>query len=224
MSNKRILITRLLGLNSTLKNWALQNNYLFLEKAFIRFEKSKNVVIPQTDWIFFSSPNGVKIYLESYKIQAKKIAALSSGTAKELEGNKFKVDFIGQSNQSTTEIALALKKEINQQEKVLFPLSSISKKNISNQLKAEQKIEIEIYKTLPIKDQVSDELAAIIFTSPSNAQGFFSSNKLAPSTHIVAIGQSTKMEVERHTTNSINVADSYDENGIIRKLNALLFG
>ena len=223
MSSKTVLITRALAQNSTLRSWAINGKYKLIEQPFIRFEKIPNLEIPVSDWIFFSSPNGVRIYLENYKIQAKKIGALSNGTVKILKENNINVDFVGQANQSTIDIGLNFANQLNKREIVLFPLSDISKKNISNQLTDEQKIELEIYKTVLLNQKIKQAIDVIIFTSPSNVLGFFECNQISTSALIVAIGESTKVEIEKHTPLSVTVANSYNEESIVDVLNQFTF-
>ena len=85
--SKIILVTRFLRSGSAIRQWADQNQYQLIEKPFIKTVAVTGLIIPPTDWIFFSSPQGVQLYLDNYPVKAKKIAALSEGTALELEGN-----------------------------------------------------------------------------------------------------------------------------------------
>jgi uroporphyrinogen-III synthase len=168
------------------------------------------------DWVFFNSSNAVKwFYHNKETIKRKfKIAALSQGTADELNKLKVPVDFIG--NGTIAEIALAFQKQLNEDEVVLFPLSNISKKSIPSQLKANQVLCVEVYETLLNREIVINH-DVVLFTSPSNVQGYLVENKLPEI--CIAIGETTEkclLDLDANVTQ----AASYQSNSWIPFLEA----
>jgi uroporphyrinogen-III synthase len=188
---KSILVTRSLKADSLIRKWAAEKNIELIEKSFIETVALTGLTIPTTDWIFFSSPQSVNLYFTHYKLLAKKVAALSNGTAAELSSQNIKADFIGSDAKPTKEIGRDFFNQINSTETVLFPLSDISKKNISSQTKTDTVIELITYKTALVSDKLNDIPGIILFTSPSNVDGFLLSNKPELKTQILAIGETT---------------------------------
>src|SRR5690606_17051353 len=122
---KTILITRSLQPTSKIRIWAAEHQLKLIEKSFIQTLAVTGLSIPETDWIFFSSPQGVKLYFENYPLVAKKIAALSDGTADAVLRENLSSSFIGNNSKSTREIAQDFFNKIEKSASVLFPLSDI---------------------------------------------------------------------------------------------------
>lgn len=219
---KSILVTRLLRDDSLIRKWAAEKNITLIEKSFIETVAVAGLTIPKTDWIFFSSPQSVKLYFGHYKLAAKKVAALSHGTAAELSSLDLKVDFIGSDKKTTKEIGHDFFKQINSTETVLFPLSDISKKNISSQTKTENVIELITYKTALVNEKLKDIPGIILFTSPSNVDGFLLSNNFELGTQILAIGETTGARLRELGMKDILVSKSTNEKELVKALRGLI--
>jgi uroporphyrinogen-III synthase len=219
---KSILVTRSLKADSLIRKWAAEKNIELIEKSFIETVAVTGLTIPKSDWIFFSSPQSVNLYFAHYKLAAKKVAALSNGTAAELSNNNVKADFIGSDSKTTKEIGNDFFKQTKSAETVLFPLSDISKRNISSQVKTENVIELITYKTALVSDKLNDLPGVILFTSPSNVDGFLLSNKPELKTQILAIGETTAARLRELGMKDILVSDSTNEKELVKALRGLI--
>ncbi|MBK6951514.1 MAG: uroporphyrinogen-III synthase [Crocinitomicaceae bacterium] len=219
---KSILVTRSLKADSLIRKWTGEKKIDLIEKSFIETVAITGLTIPETDWIFFSSPQSVNLYFAHYKLAANKVAALSNGTAAELSIRGIEVDFIGSDSKPTKEIGHDFFNQIKSVETVLFPLSDISKKNISSQVKTENVTELITYKTALVSDKLSDIPGIILFTSPSNVDGFLLSNRPELKTQILAIGETTAARLRELGMKDILVSESTNEKELVKTLRGLI--
>lgn len=219
---RSILVTRLLKDDSLIRKWAAEKQIDLIEKSFIETVAVTGLAIPKTDWIFFSSPQSVKLYFAHYKLAAKKVAALSLGTYAELSSYALSVDYVGSDSKSTKEIGSDFFKQIDSSETVLFPLSDISKKNISSQNNSKKVIELITYKTELVNDKLEQIPAIILFTSPSNVDGFLLQNTPELKTQILAIGATTGGHLRSLGFKDILISDSTNEKELVKALRGLL--
>ncbi|MBI3134902.1 MAG: uroporphyrinogen-III synthase [Bacteroidetes bacterium] len=223
MENKKtILITRQLRDDSLIRKWTLENSVQLIEKSFIQTAAVNGLSIPETDWVFFSSPQGVRLYFEHYPLKAKKLGALSEGTAQALSEYGHTADFTGNSAASTKETGLAFFKQIRADQTVLFPLSDISKKNISSQKTTQKVVELITYKTELRTEKLSYTPTLVLFTSPSNADGFLIQNTMSPQTKILAIGETTAGHLHELGFTQITVSESTNERDLIKAITRLI--
>ncbi len=156
--------------------------------------------LPQANWIFFSSKNAVKYYLDKFFIEnACKIGAVGSATAQYLHQKGYSTHFIG--DDENTEIdAQKFSSLIKEFDKVLFPCSDKSIRTFQKALKHEQVIDFPVYQVQYKKSaNVLDNSHLYIFTSPSNVHSFFNAgNTISDNAKIIAIGKKT-MEVLEET-------------------------
>lgn len=216
------MITRHLAPRSALLNWAAQHQVELIHESFIRFEVIRGLDIPVTDWIFFSSPAGARLYLENYPIRASHVAALSSGTAEELVRLKCVPGFVGDAAADPAAIGQSFFSKIGPAESVLFPLSEISKKSVSAAADIHPVTEMILYKTLPDPRKLAVEPDLVIFTSPSNVRAFLQDNRLRPDTLIVALGKTTKRELQELGFTQVYLPESTEERALIRLLDGLV--
>ena len=219
---KNILITRELSTSSSIRQWAADHNLHLIEKSFIETVAVTGLEIPKTDWIFFSSPRGAELYLAIYPINAKKIAALAEGTAEQLTELGYKPNFTGNSGESTRQIGQQFFAEINPTETVLFPLSDISRRAVSSQKGDHTIIELITYKTQLVSEKLAQQPDIILFTSPSNVDGFLLTNKVTPQTHMLAIGETTADHLRSLDFANVHVSKSTDEKALIKTLELIL--
>lgn len=159
-------------------------------QALISFEPLPVQEIPQTEIIFFSSPRGVKFYLDDYTIGSKTICAcVGMSTAQELEKRGIKPAFIGQDNLSIEEVAEAFRGFAGDHT-VLFPNSNISLGTIASTLPQKQVHRIAIYRTVPQLKTIAP-CDIYVFSSPSNVSSFFKENKIDKDSLVIAWGNST---------------------------------
>lgn len=192
----------------------LKHNYVF--ESFITASPVPFNLPNHFDWIFFNSPNAVRWFYnnkQSEKIQSK-IAALSAGTAEELTKLDVEIDFIGHG--AVEDIAHLFLKELKNDERVLFPLSNISKKSIPNLLPTHQIHCVTVYQTNIIPKPIKP-CDVVLFTSPSNVQGYLVNNSLPK--QCVAIGETTNQYLNKLGAKVVQLS-SYHSNSWIPFLEA----
>lgn len=221
MESKRILVSRNLAFESKLRDWANAHQFQLIELPFIRIDPILNVEIPATEWVFFSSPNGLDVYFENYPLIAKKIGVYGVGTLLRLEEIGMSADFVGDTSKTPNEIGAQFFESIAEPTTVLFPLSQLSKKSISSMNKINTCFEKVIYETSLVGQEISDIDFAIL-TSPSNIDGFLLENE-PKDTHFIVLGETSKKHFERlGITNKLEVPASADESAVILLLERLL--
>ena len=188
--NSSILITRRLKSNSLLRDWIEENGFVLEEQAFIKIEAIRHLEIPKTAWIFFSSPAGAELFLDNYKIEAKKIGVFGEGTNEILVNHGLTASFIGDSSKTSAEIARKFFEEV-QNESVLFPISQLSKRNISSHGNPNQIVELNSYRTQLVEKNLAEKPTIIIFTSTSNVDGYLFSNQISEENKIIVFGETT---------------------------------
>lgn len=171
--------------------------------------------IPQADWIFFSSKNGVKHFLAQTKIEpGQKLAAVGKGTSDELRKHNLRADFIG--GTADTRIIAKQFGAIAGRSIVLFPQAKGSMKTVQQQLPLAKVIDLTVYETLsrPAKDIPACDV--MVFTSPSNVEAFFASNKISKTQKVVAMGHATGSTLKEKGIVSFVTPGTFDDAGLVR--------
>lgn len=219
---KTILVTRELRSDALIRQWALERNFHLIAQAFIETVAVTGLEIPETDWIFFSSPQSVELYFAHYPLKAKKIAALSEGTAHALLQLRQTPSFVGNPNKVTKQIGQDFFAQLAADEAVLFPLSDISKRQISSQGTQQRIHELVTYRTALKGIRLPQTPAVILFTSPSNVDGYLLQNKISTASHLLAIGHTTADHLKHLGYTRVTVSESTQEKMLIRGLESLL--
>ena len=217
----RILVTKKYSRNSLLKKWCDTNDKELICRPFITTKASEQIEIKETDWIFFSSPRGVKHFLENYSIENQKIAALSLGTAEAVKHYGYACDFVGNPDLETTDIGLAFR-DMVLGDSVLFPISNRSLHRVQSVFEIDQIHNCVVYHTTPLQLNIPENIAVAIVTSPSNAEGLILSG-ISDKTFMIAFGKSTEAYLKKHwDLAKIRVTEAYTDAAIIQQLEAHL--
>jgi|GEM_PF-3166060 len=194
---KHILITSDSASFDAVEEWCAKRSYALTRAPQIQTKPILNLAIPQTDWIFFSSPKGAALYMAHYPIKAKKIAVYGEGTKAELTKAHLNIDFRGKMDQSSSQIGRNFAKHIGTVATVLFPLSDRSLKTIYHEIPSQQRIEINTYQTKLTPSKFHTPPSIILFTSPSNFESYTSLYQIEDKTQLIAIGKSTEQEIAK---------------------------
>jgi uroporphyrinogen-III synthase len=220
IERKSILVSRNLLSDSVLRTWCLARGIDLVEAPFIRIDPVLNVEIPATDWVFFSSPNGLDIYFDNYPLLAPKIGVFGAGTESRLVQKGIKANFVGDTSKSPAEIGNEFFDGLSIEESVLFPLSQLSKKSIAVMNKVNEVIEKVVYTTLVDGSEVP-EMDVAILTSPSNIDGFMLNNKVG-STKFIVLGATSKSHFKKLGLKAeVFVPESASEEAVIQLLEQL---
>ena len=215
---RRIFISRESRPDSPLENFCSEHGVELVSQPCIQTEVIPDLDFPETDWVFFSSPSGVELYFENYSLRAGKIAALGQGTGKLVQHYGYRADYIGLADNRPSQTGKEFAQIIQENEKVLFPISTISRKSISSQLPEQNKIEIAFYETEIINQEIPGNFSVAILTSPSNVNGFMQAGNILTDCYLLCLGETTEEHIKTHYSaykNVVNVGTS-EENWILK--------
>jgi hydroxymethylbilane synthase len=187
-------------------------------KSLIEFKTIKIKELPETDWIFFSSKQGVRYFFnQKPKIGSVKFGCIGTSTSAELRALGHRADFIGQS----TDVKLVGKQFSSKvgNGRVLFPIARGSRQSIQWQMvKRENVFNLEVYATLKHSVTVGEEFDIVVFTSPSNVEAFFEKNKVLPHQLVVAMGEATGNALVKEKVRKFTKPQSFDDLGLFQAI------
>ncbi|MCA1750515.1 MAG: uroporphyrinogen-III synthase, partial [Flavobacteriales bacterium] len=173
-------------------------------------------LLPETDWVFFSSPSGVRLFFDAFSLSAKsKIAVLGRGTATALRGTGRIPDFVPE----TTDVQAAVEAFANLpkgNETVLYPRSSESLLRLRTAIPAESLVDFPFYLTLPDPPDAPSDADYLVFTSPSNAGAYLGMHELQRGQKAVAIGRSTATRISEEGLTDFLVSTAPTPEGVWR--------
>lgn len=146
-----------------------------------------------TDWLFFSSKNGVKFFFEQAQPQfdphTTKLAAINAGTAAALYESGYTPDFIGEGADLSS---IAAQFDQLASGKIVFPQARNSMQTIQKGLQKNKMLHtLVVYENTPMQDVPERREEILVFTSPMSAKAYFSINSLQPFQELVSIGKTT---------------------------------
>lgn len=219
---KKILVSRNLSVDSKLREWATNHEHALIETPFIRIDPILDQDIIPSDWIFFSSPNGVDVYFDHYPILAKKIAVYGGGTLSRLEQRGIEANFVGDNRKTPEKIGEDFFNSIHPNEVVLFPVSQLSKKSIVNVNQANQCYEMVLYNTV-LEPTKMPKVDIAILTSPSNIDGYLMENTIENVIFIVMGATSLRHFNEKLPHLQIYMPEASTEEATIQLLEEILY-
>lgn len=219
--SKKVFISKQLSEDSYLKKIIQRLKWNIADVTLIKTEALPANDLPSFDWIFFSSKNAVKYFLESYGkdvLKDKKTGCLSVSTSGYLEAQGISADYTGTENDIQSIAEDFLKKCKHQT--VLFPCSNISNQSIGQYISGmAEAVYFPVYKTTEIHQELNEQFDYLIFTSPSNVRAFLKKNQIKDNAKIIAMGESTEKELLKHgIKNEIFLPAIFNENGIVAAL------
>ena len=188
---KSVFITSDISPEDNFSSAIMAKGFALSGQSLIRFEKTE-VVLPDCDWIFFTSKNGVQFFLGgSQKISSDiKIAAYGNETAKAIRDAGYTVDFTGTGDAEST--ATEFIKGVR--EKRIVFLQAVHAENTLREAigKFNTVTKLGAYNNEPVNNAVLPYYDILVFTSPMNARAFLSANTITGDQKIIAIGTTTK--------------------------------
>lgn len=191
-----VFITRTLGAGSKFKELLSRAGWKVEGESLVEFSPLPFREIPRADWIFFTSQNAVRFFFENIENQNLAIpksqwAALGEATARALAERVGRVDFTGAGDPAAT--AAAFKSQFHSKGSViLFPAARHSRLSLQSMLEPDFIcIRLEVYDNLPVAEPPFSDAEVLVFTSPMNAETYFSKHTLLTFQRVIAIGQTT---------------------------------
>jgi hydroxymethylbilane synthase len=182
------------------------------DEAFKQYIKDKDVVmyaqslvgitpidikeVPETEWIFFYSKNGIKHFFSQKKVAGneailkRKFAVMGNGSStllKQIIGKD--ADYIASSD---IQVSVNDFWKLVTKENVLFIKASNSLSSFEQAGKETQTKSIEVYSNFISESKNIPPCEIAAFTSPMNAKAFAQSQSLMKVKSIIAIGESTQ--------------------------------
>jgi hydroxymethylbilane synthase len=188
-------------------------------KSLIEFKQVEIYFLPISDWIFFSSKHAVRYFFnQNPKIGTVKFGCISKETSIELRQFGHRASFIGQN--TDTKMVGKQFAAIAGSAKVLFPIAKESMQSVQQQL-SRNAINLVVYETLKHPIDVNTATNILVFTSPSNVEAFFSTNKWQPHYKAVAMGEATESALYRKGVKKPTKPISFDDLGLLQCILAL---
>mgnify|MGYP001071406330 CR=1 FL=1 len=211
--NKRIFISRAIGESDYFKRYLSHFKHEVYATSLLEFSSVTLNGMPQTDWVFFSSKNGVKYFVAKYKdkMQHLQLAVIGSGTQKALEQHGLSPHFVGTDSDDVATIAQQFA-TLAEGKKVLFPQAEQSMQTIQKTLgKRIHSINLVVYKNKIVKQFDIPPCDILVFTSPMNLQAYCNKYHIAAHQKIVAIGKSTAAALVKLGYNNYILPYAHDE-------------
>jgi uroporphyrinogen-III synthase len=180
------------------RGWAVSGQSLVVLAA-LPFE-----AVPDCDWLFFSSQHAVRFFFQTVENQgitipraaqgAVRWAALGPATAHALAQQSVAADFVGTGDPMATAARFRAQcaPSAGALPRILFPAARHARQGLRAQLAADfECIPLEIYDNRPLAEFPARSEEVLVFTSPMNAEAYFSKYQLLDNQCVVAIGATT---------------------------------
>jgi len=161
--------------------------------------------MPEADWIFFYSKNGVKHFFERCPAHLTHYqwAAMGPATAEALANYVLEVDFVGDGTPHTT--AQQLDAVIPADQKVCYVRARQSRQSVQSHSQHQYITDLVVYDNQPCTDIPSGPYDIVIFTSPLNAKAYLAQHSLQGS-KVIAIGPTTAAALREKGYSEVIVA------------------
>lgn len=186
--------------------------------SLVEFQPLRADKIPEADWYFFYSKNGVKYFHQTFGEEFSrslknhpKIACMGYGTSEEfLSYFNFKPDFTGSGKPGN--VANLFYGQLKPDDRVVFFTAEESLHSVGRLMPGNiEQHQIRIYRN-SIKTNISIPPSDIlIFTSPKNAEAYFKQFKANPHQKIISIGKSTALQLHSLGAEEVIIAVSPSE-------------
>jgi hydroxymethylbilane synthase len=199
----------------------LANGITLHSQALIDIRPVPIKLLPQCDWIFFTSKNAVKHFFNQKPAVGKvKYGCVGKSTAEALRRFGMKPDFIGYST-DTRMTGKQFAATVGDGT-VLFPQAKESMRSIQQQFVNSNKVvDLTVYETILYNDVAVPAADVYIFTSPSNVEAFFEKNKIKPGQKVVAMGGATGSALKQFGVHRFALPHTFDDIGIAQAVYSL---
>lgn len=212
-----VFITRNLKAGDYFSRILSEHGFAVAGKSLIEMKPVSFALVPQTEWIFFSSKHAVKFFfLQKPELRSQKFGCIGKSTAEAIRKYGKRADFIGYS----TDTKMTGKQFASRvgSGSVLFPMAKGSMRSVQNGfVKPGQTIDLVVYETVKTETAIDVSATGIfVFTSPSNVEAFFEKNKLNSSHKAVAMGDATAVALRKYGVMHPLLPDAFDDSALTR--------
>ena len=193
---RSILITKSRDDKGALYDYCISHNIAIQYHSFLTFKQIELPEIPTSDVLFFSSKRAVDYFLKQAEISENiTVACIGESTKQYLNAKGNEVNFVG-SNPGQPE---SVSKELAQWlggKSCSIVLAKESKKSILKHLNPSNSNICVVYETHIRGEKIDQTVDCIVFTSPSNVDGYLKENKIQETTRIIAWGETTQKHIQ----------------------------
>jgi uroporphyrinogen-III synthase len=193
------------------RGWALQGCSL------IEFSAEPVTALPQSDWLFFYSKNGVRFLLSQVskdQLRTYRLAAIGKGTAAMLEAYDLHVAFTGTGKPESTARAF---ERAAAGSSVTFVQARHSKRSVESMLSEKvTACTLIVYNNVSKKNAHIPKADLYIFTSPLNVEAFAAQHAAPEPGRVLAIGPSTARAIEHIWKFQPVVSEAPDEESLAK--------
>jgi uroporphyrinogen-III synthase len=213
----RVFISKQLKPDSEFVRFLKSRGHDVHAESLITFSPVQFDRFPETDWLFFYSKPGVRFFLQQVgdeKLVNKKIAAIGTGTAEYLEKIYRAPDFSGDADPLITAAAFLAEARGRS---VLFLRAKENRQSIQQLLgdKIFQE-ELVVYENKPRTDFELPFFEVLVFTSPLNAETYFSKYPPLKNQRIIAIGDTTREKLTELGLKNVELTDAASDESIAK--------
>ena len=219
---KRVFISRALEGGPSFKNQLEAAGFQIQALSLLDFSATPFEAPKATDWVFFYSKKALKYFWEGLSIpertffQAKKIAAFGEGTRFAIEQLDLAVHFVGTGSAVPTAEAFL---EVAAGASVLFPRAENSRKSVQKLLSGKlEMLDLIVYKNVPRANFDVMRADFLVFTSPLNAQTYYSKYALEEEQVVLAIGTTTAKALKAEGVQKVMIPDYPSEEALAKLL------
>lgn len=170
------------------------NQLSLTAQSFIEFSALSFKISERYDVLFFGSIRAAEFFFTQESLPDHcQIACVGAVTAKKINALGFGVSFIGEQAGNPLHVAEMFKIWLGDR-RVLFPISSVSKRTFVEHIPINQRSEISVYATIPCPKKINSN-SILVFTSPSNVESYLLQNEINGNT-LIAWGITTKNALE----------------------------
>ncbi len=211
---KSVFISRDSGRFDLFSKSLKENGIEVISKALIDICTLEVKVVPNTDWVFFSSKNAVKHFFnQKPEMGSPKYGCVGKSTAEALRRFGKKPDFIGYSTDTRMtgkQFAAAVGSGT-----VLFPQAKESMRSIQQQFtNRNQVIDLSVYETIKHNETEVPKTDVLVFTSPSNVEAYFEKNRISSDQKVVAMGGATGATLKQFGVQRYVMPQTFDDIGL----------
>jgi len=213
---KTAFISRYLNPDSPFKRLLEAQGWQVQGRALVALAPVLFREVPEADWIFFTSPNGVQCFFEGIKALGLPLpnvhwAAIGPATAAAMQVHGMEPRFTGSGNPAETAAAFI---PWTQGLRVLMPGARQRAGTIVEQLAVHADVsQLVVYDNQMTPDPPALLEEVLVFTSPMNGEAYFRLHALLAGQRVVAIGPTTAEALKQFDP---AVAGSPTEEALVR--------
>jgi uroporphyrinogen-III synthase len=203
---KKLFISRDLDEDQAFVKRMLEADIEVHGQSLVEFSKVPFSKVPDSDWIFFYSKQGIRFYFDGLddpaywsgvrmgmplKVKQLKYATFGKGSTAFLKSYRnITADFTGSGKAEQTATAFLAKAK---GEKVLFVRGKQSQQSVQELLKGAdlEMMDLVVYDNQPLQKFTVPQCHYLLFTSPLNATAYYQKYSKKPAQKVFAIGETT---------------------------------